>query len=154
MLGERNLAVILALVLISRSWATSEPQSQRAIDHSKVKVQILLDKSEFAVGENISYRISFSNNSERGFYIDRNFVFLSGVKQLSGRPASIGCGVSGYDVGFREDDRKAEQILKEDFLWLERGTFIGVHKGYPECGEMTLNPGTYEISARYVSVGT
>jgi hypothetical protein len=62
---------------------------------------------------------------------------------------SLWSNISGCGDAFRAtESRSPEQILKEDFLPLRPGGFVGYEGTYQPC--VISNPGEYEIWVEYV----
>ena len=68
------------------------------------------------------------------------------VKQLTGKRSGTGCVMAG-DALPSKDDRKPEQILREDFVRLGKGEFVGFEDLYKSC--VVRYPGTYQVTAYY-----
>src|SRR4051812_14906409 len=134
------------------AWSSTAPAQKVELqaDVSKVTVKIELPKKNFHKGENITFVIHLINDGP-GFYIPKFYspYLVSGVDQLSGRPPQFGCSQGGA-VGSSSESRSADQILREDYMWLGTGQTVGLQSQYPKCMNVSLlNEGTYQITSSF-----
>ena len=118
----------------------------------KAQVTAILSKSSFQPSEPIKVRLQLENTGLTSFYISRNFGgagggiagFYSRIEDEKGKSAET-CLRAG-DV-WPADDRPAQQILKESYILLAPGEFVGVSGEISSCPP--TKPGTYTITAYY-----
>jgi hypothetical protein len=132
------------------------------VESINVRLEVTTSKKIYSVGESIKWRATLINNGDSGstaFYVSKKLGYAGGnipgfdisVRQLSGRPPKgPGCAWAG-DAFRRKDHRNSAEILKEDFILLQPGSFVGFGDGYSGCSARDLGPGNYEITAFYYS---
>ncbi|HYM76468.1 MAG TPA: hypothetical protein VE377_10870 [Candidatus Dormibacteraeota bacterium] len=140
--------MLAALASASQEAKTVKPKELQ------VKVEITTDKKDYVEGEPIKFRVVLVNQGGPAIYIAKSWDdagggiagFFISVKQLRGRPPKLRCGGTA-DRGVFPDTRSPEQILKEDFVRLPPGDFVGFTDQYRECA--VEYAGMYRISAMY-----
>jgi hypothetical protein len=147
-----NAALGLSLMLSSvLSAQTSTLQKQ--VPSQSLGVEVTTNKRVYNVGEPIRFTATLRNGGSSAVYISKDFSRADGgipgfnvsVKQLTGIPASTGCGV-GADRSFTES-RTPEQVLREDYLLFAPGTMVGFESEFTGC--VVKNPGRYRAQATY-----
>jgi hypothetical protein len=152
MMRIRQFALVVT-VLSSLAAAGQDGKTVAAIVH-QAKVEITTEKKDFFEGEPIKFRATLTNEGDIAIYIAKSWDYAGGgiagffisVKQLSGKPAKLVCEGTA-DRGVFEDSRSSEQIIKEDFVRLPAGEFVGFADRYQGCA--VEHAGTYQISAIY-----
>lgn len=150
------LPFTLALsLLMGRS---SSQQATTNEDLNQVRVEITTEKDLYVVGEPIRFNVRLINRGQKVIYIAKPWWYAGGgiagflvnVRQLSGRKFGLRCG-GAADRGLEKDSRSPEQILREDFVRLGTGEFVGMEDVYDGCA--VKYAGTYEIRATYSANG-
>jgi len=153
----KPLLLLIALCVASSGvygQATQTPEE--LIPRPRAQVELTIPKRVFGPREPIKFRVTLINVDPRGFYISKQFYEEGGgiagfditVTQLTGKKGGEVCAASAADrFGIAADPRTPEQILKEDFVPIRPGAFVGWSGEYQRC--KVNNPGEYEISAAY-----
>jgi hypothetical protein len=137
--------------------STQAQEPQKVIPEPHVRIELTIDKKVYGRRESVRFKASLKNIDPRGFYISKSFYEAGGGiagfyvygTQLSGKKGGVTCE-AGYGDSFRfSESRSPEQILKEDFLPLRPGGFVGYEGTYQPC--VISNPGEYEIWVEYVT---
>lgn len=149
--------LLIALCLASSGvYGQATQTSEELIPQPRAQVELTIPKKIFGRREPIKFRVMLVNIDPRGFYISKEFYEHGGgiagfditVTQLSGKKGSEACVVGVADrFGIGADSRSPEQVLKEDFVPIRPGAFVGWSGEYQRC--KVNSPGEYEISATY-----
>jgi len=132
-------------------------EGQEVIPAPHVRIELTLDKKVYGRREPVTYKAVLKNVDPRGFYISKSFheggggiagFYVYGT-QLSGKRGGVNCSAMAADDFRSEELRSPEQILKEDFLPLRPGGFVGYEGKYQPC--TISNPGEYEIWVEYIT---
>ena len=152
--ARRLLPFALTSILLmgtssSQQLATTETLKQ-------VTVEISTEKDVYVIGEPIRFNVRLINRGPKMVYIAKTWWYAGGgyagfyvnVRQLSGRQTRLGCA-GAADRGLEKDSRSPEQILREDFVRLGTGEFVGMNDIYNDC--TVKYAGTYEVRASYAA---
>jgi len=150
----RGLHFALVLAMVAAAKATSQESKPINPKRPQVRVEIQTDKRDYAEGEPIKFKVTLVNQGILSVYIAKSWSYAGGgiagffisIKQLSGKPPQAGCS-GAADRGVLPDSRSPERILREDFVLLPRGGFVGLEDQYRECA--VEHAGLYQISAIY-----
>jgi hypothetical protein len=131
-------------------------EQQETIPAPHALVELTVNKRVYGRREPVTFRAILVNDDPRGFYISKSFYgagggvagfYVYGV-QLSGKRRGEKCSAMAGDV-FRlaAESRSPDQVLKEDFLPIQPGGFVGYEGAYQPCA--ISSPGEYEIWVEY-----
>ena len=130
---------------------------QEVIPPPHVWIELTVDKKVYGRRESVRFKAILKNIDPRGFYISKSFYEAGGGiagfyvygTQLSGKKGGVNCGTGVGDFIRATESRSPEEILREDFLPLRPGGFVGYEGTYQPC--VISNPGEYEIWVEYVT---
>jgi hypothetical protein len=119
-----------------------------------VEVEVKTEKVQYSVGEPIQYTVLLINQKSSPVYVAKTFFASGGgiagfslsVKQTEGK-SSAECSLDADRFVDTAGPRSAQQILKEDFLWLAPGGIVGFTGRYQGCA--VKHEGIYELRATY-----
>jgi hypothetical protein len=131
------------------------PEPQEVIPAPHARVELTVDKKVYGRREAVKFRAILVNDDPRGFYISKSFYDAGGGvagfyvygTQLSGKKGGQKCTAMAGDAFGPRESRSPEQILKEDFLPIQPGGFVGYEGTYQPC--VISNSGEYEIWVEY-----
>jgi len=117
----------------------------------------MIEKKVYGRREPVRFKALLSNLDSSGFYISKSFYQAGGGiagfyvygTQLRGKKSGTVCSVMAGDAFKSSESRSPEQILKEDFLPLQPGGFVGYEAKYHPC--TVTDPGEYEIWVEYTT---
>jgi len=153
---KHTLALSL-LLLICPAIATFGQDSSGGSPAPRVQIELIIPKKVYGRSEPVKFKALLSNLDSSGFYISKSFYQAGGGiagfyiygTQLSGKKGGEPCTEGAADAFKSSESRSLEQILKEDFLPLQPGAFVGYEGNYQPC--KVNNPGEYEIWVEYVT---
>ena len=143
--------LIIAMILATSGMLLAQDTQAPSKPEAAVKI-FALSRNVFAWGERIRIPVALINRGREGFYISKHFSeaqggssgFVYKVVQLSGKPARFRCVLAG-DRG--PDSRSADQVFREDYIYLPPGGFVGDEISPNYC--KLENPGRYRIEIWY-----
>ena len=153
--GVLALAVLLVCFADFRAFSQGQNVSEVPLLHARI--DLTLDKKVYGRRETVKFRALLVNVDPRGFYVSKSFYEAGGGiagfyvygNQLTGKKGGIDCSALAGDAFQFSESRNPEQILKEDYLPLRPGGFVGYEGDYHPC--TVNNPGEYQIWVEYVT---
>src|SRR5436190_7436047 len=153
---KQILAVSVFLVICADIVAFGQDRIANDVT-PRVRIELTIEKKVYGRTEPVKFKALLSNLDSNGFYISKSFYQAGGGiagfyiygTQLSGKRGGTVCGAMAGDAFKSSESRSPEQILKEDFLPLQPGGFVGYDGKYQPC--TISNPGEYEIWVEYIT---
>jgi len=154
---NHKLAISASLFLCIGVGCAYSQQPQDVIPAPHAAVELTINKKVYGRRESVRFKAILKNIDPRGFYISKSFYEAFGSagfsvygRQLSGKKGGFNCGRGiGDRIRATPESRSPEEILREDFLQLRPGGFVGYEETYQPC--VVSNPGEYEIWVEYVT---
>lgn len=152
-----NVEIRLSLMFVfavQLAFAQAEQQKKSSAPHtSPVTIEVLTKQRVFSRREPVRIRVALKNASNALVYIPKYFGSSGGgipgffleATQISGARSYERCGTVGDTLPV--SDRSGEEIVKEDYLLLAPGEFVGTELQDESC--TIVHPGKYSIRISY-----